>query len=91
MGSTSPTRSGRTTGSASRKNGSYRASLRDSVDLLARIDGAVGGSAIGAIRPEWPELVLALVTVLPERRRLGAGTALDTAISAWAGSVGSTR
>jgi GNAT superfamily N-acetyltransferase len=64
---------------------SYRASLRDYVDLLARIDGAVGGSAIGAIRPEWPELVLALVTVLPERRRLGAGTALFTAISAWAG------
>jgi GNAT superfamily N-acetyltransferase len=63
---------------------SYRASLRDCVYLLARIDGAVGGSAIGAIRPARPELVVALVTVLPERRGLGAGTALYTAISAWA-------
>ena len=44
---------------------SYRASLRDHVDLLARVDGDVGGSALGAIQPEWPELVFALVSVLP--------------------------
>ena len=50
---------------------SYRASLRDHVDLLARIDGAVGGSALGAIQPQWPEFVFALVTVLPEHRRPG--------------------
>ena len=63
---------------------SYRASLRDHVDLLVRIDGDVGGSALGAIQPEWPELVFALVSVLPERRRRGAGTALYEAISDWA-------
>ncbi len=62
---------------------SYRASLRDHVDLLARIDGDVGGSAIGSIQPQRPELVFALVTVLPERRRRGAGTALYKAISGW--------
>ena len=62
---------------------SYRASLRDHVDLLARVDGDVGGSALGAIQPEWPELVFALVSVLPERRRRGAGTALYEAISDW--------
>jgi len=63
---------------------SYRASLRDHVDLLARLDGHVVGSALGAILPHRPELVFALVTVLPERRRRGAGTALHAAVSAWA-------
>ncbi len=63
---------------------SYRESLRDYVDMLARIDGKVGGSAIGAIQPEWPEFVFALVTVLPKHRRRGAGTALYEAISACA-------
>jgi GNAT superfamily N-acetyltransferase len=63
---------------------SYRASLRDYVDLLARVDGEVGGSALGAIQPQWPEFAFALVSVLPERRRQGAGTALYEAVSAWA-------
>lgn len=63
---------------------SYRASLRDHVDLLARIDGAVGGFALGAIRPERPNLVFAIVTVLAELRRRGSGIALYAAISAWA-------
>lgn len=63
---------------------SFRASLRDHVDLLARLDGDVVGSAVGAILPHRPELVLALVTVLPERRRAGAGTDLYAAVSAWA-------
>ncbi|MGZ8636133.1 MAG: N-acetyltransferase family protein [Actinomycetota bacterium] len=67
---------------------SYRASLRDHVDLLARIDGVVGGSALGSIQPWRPELVLALVTVLPERRRRGAGAALYEAVSAWARARG---
>jgi GNAT superfamily N-acetyltransferase len=63
---------------------SFRASLLDHVYLLARIDGHVGGSAIGAIEPSWPEVVSALVTVLPERRRRGAGTGFYEAISTWA-------
>jgi mycothiol synthase len=63
---------------------SYRASLRDHVDLLARIEGDVCGSALGAIQPEWPELVFALVSVLPDRRRQNVGTALYEAVSVWA-------
>ena len=63
---------------------SFRASLLDHVDLLARIDGHVAGSALGAIEPSWPEVVSALVTVLPEQRHRGAGTALYEVISTWA-------
>jgi GNAT superfamily N-acetyltransferase len=62
----------------------YRASMRDHVDLLARIDGAVAASALAAIVPQRPKQVFALVTVLPELRRRGAGTALYEAVSAWA-------
>ena len=63
---------------------SYRAGLREYVDLLARIDGIVGGSALAAIQPQRPELVFALVTVLPEYRGLGVGTGLYGAVSGWA-------
>ena len=63
---------------------SYRAGQVDNVDLLARIDGAVGGSAIGSIQPQWPDLVAAFVSVLPKYRRRGVGNALYVAISAWA-------
>jgi mycothiol synthase len=63
---------------------SFRASLRDYVDLLARIDGDVVGSAVASIQPWRPAVVFALMTVLPERRRRGAGTALYEAVSAWA-------
>lgn len=62
----------------------YRASLRDHIEVLARIDGIVVGSALGGVEPQRPELVFALVTVLPEHRRAGAGTALYEALSAWA-------
>lgn len=62
----------------------YRAGMRDHVDLLARIDGTVGGSAPGAIQPQRPEVAFALVTVLADLRRRGAGTALYRAISVWA-------
>jgi GNAT superfamily N-acetyltransferase len=67
---------------------SFRASLRGYVDLLARIDGDVVGSAIGSIQPQRPEVVFALLTVLPGHRRRGAGTALYEAVSAWAREPG---
>jgi mycothiol synthase len=62
----------------------YRAGMRDHVDLLASIDGTVGGSALGAIQPQRPEVAFALVSVLADLRRQGAGTALYRAISVWA-------
>lgn len=63
---------------------SYRASMHDHLDLLTRIDGTVGGTALGVISPQRPEVVFALVSVLAEFRRRGAGIALYEAISAWA-------
>ena len=63
---------------------SYRAGQVDNVDLLARIDGVVGGAALGSIQPQRPRLVAAFVSVLPEVRRRGVGTALYAAISIWA-------
>ncbi len=63
---------------------SYRAGQLDNVDLLARIDGVVSGAAIGSIQPQWPGFVAAFVSVLPEARHRGVGTALYEAISTWA-------
>ena len=62
----------------------FRESLRDHLDLLARVDGVVVGYAIAAIQPEWPELILVLMAVLPERRRRGAGSGFYEAFSSWA-------
>jgi mycothiol synthase len=63
---------------------SYKAGLRDNVDLIARVDGALAGSAVCGIEPQRPDLATALVTVLEDQRSRGAGTALYEAISAWA-------
>jgi GNAT superfamily N-acetyltransferase len=62
---------------------SFRRSMLDYVDLLARIDGEPAGSGVGAVGPYRPDLVTAIVAVLPERRRRGIGTSLYEAISAW--------
>jgi GNAT superfamily N-acetyltransferase len=62
---------------------SFKNGVLEHVDLLARIDGAVAGSAVAAIQPQRPELVFALVTVRGEQRRRGAGTALYEAICEW--------
>jgi GNAT superfamily N-acetyltransferase len=63
---------------------SYKAGLRDNVDLIARVDGNLAGSAVGGIEPQRPDLGTALVTVLREQRRCGVGMALYEAISTWA-------
>ena len=62
----------------------YKASMTDHVDLVARVDGEPVGSVFAAIEPQRPELVTVLVTVLPEHRGRGAGTAFYRAISTWA-------
>ena len=67
---------------------SFKASVRASVDHLARLDGVAVGSAVGAISAQRPDRVFTLVTVLSEHRRRGAGSALYQAISAWAGRQG---
>jgi GNAT superfamily N-acetyltransferase len=70
---------------------SYKASLLDHADLLARLDGQVVGSAFAALHPSRPELVNAMVTVPPPNRRRGAGTALYRALSSWARERGFDR
>lgn len=67
---------------------SFKASVRASVDHLARLDDVAVGSAVGAISAQRPDRVFTLVTVLSEHRRRGAGSALYQAISAWAGRQG---
>jgi mycothiol synthase len=62
---------------------SFKSSLIDHVDLLARIDGEVVGSGFGARQPQVPDRVVALVTVLPAKRRRGTGTSLYETLSAW--------
>jgi GNAT superfamily N-acetyltransferase len=62
---------------------SFKAGLVDHIDLLAHVDGDAGGSGLALIGPNRPELVFAVVTVLPGHRRRGAGTGLYEAVSDW--------
>jgi GNAT superfamily N-acetyltransferase len=62
----------------------WNASVRAHVDFLAAVDGAEVGSAVAAVAPTRANMCFALVTVLPEARRRGAGTALYAAVSEWA-------
>jgi GNAT superfamily N-acetyltransferase len=63
---------------------SWKRSTRDHADYLARAEGMPAGSAVAAIQPARPTLAFVLITVLPEHRTRGAGTALYRAISDWA-------
>jgi GNAT superfamily N-acetyltransferase len=63
---------------------SFKASLLDHADLLARSSGEVLGSGFAAIQPGFPERPFVLITVPEPFRRRGAGTALYVAISDWA-------
>lgn len=67
---------------------SFKSGMRDYVDHVARIDGSVAGSAVGAIRPQRPDRVFAIVTVLAEERRHGVGSALYQVVSKWAAERG---
>jgi GNAT superfamily N-acetyltransferase len=62
---------------------SFEASLVDHVDFLARLDGVAVGSGYAAIAPQRPDRVFMLLTVLPEARGRGVGSALYEAISNW--------
>jgi GNAT superfamily N-acetyltransferase len=67
---------------------SFKASVRDHVDYLARIDGAAVGSAVGVIFPQRADRVFTILTVLAGQRRRGVGSALYEAISAWTAKRG---
>jgi mycothiol synthase len=66
----------------------YRNSTLDYIDYLVREDGVILGSGVGAIFAYRPHRVAALITVLAEQRRRGAGTVLYEAISRWASERG---
>jgi GNAT superfamily N-acetyltransferase len=63
---------------------SFKSSVRDHGDFLARLDGEAAGSALVAIVPQRAASALTLVTVLPEKRGRGVGTALYRLVSRWA-------
>jgi len=67
---------------------SFKASVRDHVDYLARVDSAAVGSAVGVIFPQRADRVFTMVTVLARQRRSGVGSALYEAISAWTAERG---
>jgi GNAT superfamily N-acetyltransferase len=62
----------------------FKQAMPDADDYLAVEDGALLGSAFAAIRPERPADAFGVITVLPEYRRRGAGSALYDAVSRWA-------
>jgi mycothiol synthase len=70
---------------------SFKASVRDHVHYIARIDGAAVGAAVSVILAQRPDRVFTIVTVLAEHRRRGAGSALYQAISAWAAERGLSK
>ena len=63
---------------------SFKSRTRDSADFLAVLGGAAVGSSVVAILPQRPDRAFVLTTVLAERRRRGAGTALYGVVSRWA-------
>ena len=67
---------------------SFKASVRDHVDYVARIRGVAVGSATGVVFPQRVNRVFTIITVLAEQRRRGAGSALYEAISAWTAERG---
>jgi GNAT superfamily N-acetyltransferase len=69
----------------------YKAAMTAHIDLVAWIDGKPAGSGFAAIMPQRPDLPNVLLTVLPEARNQGAGTALYEALSTWARGHGLDR
>ena len=66
----------------------FKASLLAADDYLASVDAIDVGSAFIGIRPQRPDVAYAPITVLPDHRRCGVGTALYEAVSSWAAAHG---
>jgi GNAT superfamily N-acetyltransferase len=71
----------------------FEKSALDYGDFLARLDDEPAGSLAMALLPSRPSIGLALLTVLPERRGHGVGTALHDTARAWlaARAIGETE
>jgi GNAT superfamily N-acetyltransferase len=70
---------------------SFKRSMRVYSDRLALADGEPVGSAAVGVSPRRPDVAFALVTVLPDHRRCGVGTALYRAVSDWLADLGVER
>lgn len=66
----------------------FRDSALGYIDFLVREDGAVLGSAVGAVFGYRAHRVVTLVSVLAGQRRRGVGTRLYSAISSWSSARG---
>jgi GNAT superfamily N-acetyltransferase len=66
----------------------FKEAMREADDHLGFLDGTVAGSAFTAIRPDRPDVVFGLVTVLEQHRRRGIGSALYHAVSRWSAERG---
>ena len=62
---------------------SFRAAARAHIDLLVYQDAIAGASGAAAILASRPKAGYVLITVLPECRRRGLGTALYHRVSRW--------
>ena len=58
--------------------------MDESEETVAFLDGEPVGSGVAAAVPNLPNRIFTLITVLPDSRRRGAGTALYGAVSSWA-------
>jgi GNAT superfamily N-acetyltransferase len=58
------------------------------VEFLGAVDGVDAGSAAAAFEASRTNLVAMLVTVLPQHRRAGVGSALVDAVTTWADEHG---
>jgi GNAT superfamily N-acetyltransferase len=63
---------------------SFEAAARAHADHLAVVEGRAVGSGFVAVMPARPSVGHLLLTVLPEYRSVGAGSALLSAVSQWA-------
>ena len=70
---------------------SFRATTRAYAAFLARRDGIEIGSAASAVLPTRPDRGWTIVSVLPEHRRHGVGTALYRTVSGWLCELGIDR
>jgi mycothiol synthase len=70
---------------------SFRASTRAYRAFLARRDGTDAGSAASAVLLTRPDRGWTIVSVLPEHRRRGVGTALYRTVSGWLCELGIDR
>ena len=61
----------------------FKSSMRAYVDYVALAGRETVGSGAVGITPRRPDVAFALVTVLPDHRRRGIGTALYRSVSGW--------